>query len=228
MNLSVRLKTIASFVDEGNILADIGTDHGYIPIYLVKNNVIPKALAMDISSGSLKKAEKNIKKHNLEEKINTRLSDGLSNLGPGEVDTIIITGMGGSLIKKILSDHLKVMESAKELILSPQKEMSLIREFLVENNFNITKEAMLKEGDKYYVVIKATKGNLNYSKEIYLKYGRFLLENKNPVLYEYLLEKKIKIEKIVNAMADKKKATTLTKELNSINEALDYYLGGRE
>ncbi len=102
MELSNRLETIASFVTEGYVVADIGTDHGYIPIYLTSNGNCPRAYAMDVNKGPLSRAQEHISQYGLDAYIETRLSDGLEALKPGEGDTLVIAGMGGPLVEKIV------------------------------------------------------------------------------------------------------------------------------
>lgn len=229
MQLSHRLETIAAFVTPGNRLADIGTDHGYIPIYLVEKDRIPSAIAMDINKGPLLRAENNIRKSHLKDKITTRLSDGLSELNTGEADTILIAGLGGPLMRRILSDDTELIHSVKELVLSPHSEAELIRQFLFENNFNIENETMLKDDGKFYIVIKAKKGHLDYNKSIHYKYGKKLLEEKNEILYEFLNHKRKKINKILDnpvfneLPVHNDKIKELTENLREIEEALNYY-----
>ena len=119
MELSKRLRMNASFVTPGNRLADVGTDHGYIPIALCLEGVIPSALAMDVNPGPLERAKEHIQQFDLETDIHTRLSDGVQALCPGEADSVLIAGMGGALTVKILEAGEKVLASVKELILQP-------------------------------------------------------------------------------------------------------------
>ena len=104
MELSKRLYAVAGLVTEGASVADIGTDHGYVPIYLVKNKIASKVIAMDINKGPLERARMHIIGHGLKGQIETRLSDGLKMVNPGEVDAMIAAGMGGALVIKILED----------------------------------------------------------------------------------------------------------------------------
>ena len=106
MELSIRLKTVAEAVTKGNRVADVGTDHGYVPIYLVKNNLSPAGIAMDVNKGPLEKAQEHIREEKIGGKIATRLGNGLAPLEPGETDTVIIAGMGGDLICKILKARI--------------------------------------------------------------------------------------------------------------------------
>ena len=159
MNISDRLKTVASLITAGNSVADIGTDHGYIPIYLALNDLTKKAVAMDINEGPLSRAADNIQKYNVGSCVETRISDGLCGLAENEVDTIVIAGMGGLLINRILEDNMKVALSAKEIILSPHSDVPKVREFLADNGLMVTDEVMVKDEGKYYFVLKAVKGH---------------------------------------------------------------------
>ena len=155
IHLSKRLKALANMVTDGNRLADIGTDHGYIPIYLCQTGKIPSALAMDIGKGPLQQAQTHIAEHGLSEQIKTRLSDGMAALQFGEADTILIAGMGGGLVMKILSEGAEKLTGKEELILQPQSEIALVREFLRVRNFQILNEDMILEDGKYYPMMRA-------------------------------------------------------------------------
>ena len=121
---------MASMVTTGGILADIGTDHAYVPIALVQRQKIKGAIAMDINEGPLARAQEHIRAARLEEYIQTRLSDGAEALLPNEADSILIAGMGGELILHILTEGESVCSTAKELILQPQSEIHKVREYL--------------------------------------------------------------------------------------------------
>ena len=186
IHLSKRLTALANMVTDGNRLADIGTDHGYIPIYLCQTGKIPSALAMDIGKGPLQQAQTHIAEHGLSEQIKTRLSDGMAALQFGEADTILIAGMGGGLVMKILSEGAEKLTGKEELILQPQSEIALVREFLRVRNFQILNEDMILEDGKYYPILRAVPGEKENLKAEELFYGPRLLENQNPVLLEYL------------------------------------------
>ena len=123
MELSKRLYAVASLVTEGASVADIGTDHGYIPIYLMKEGIASKVIALDINKGPLERARLHIVGNGLKGQIETRLSDGLCKVMPGEVDTMIAAGMGGALVIKILTEGKKVVDSLTACILQPQSEI---------------------------------------------------------------------------------------------------------
>ena len=144
MELSKRLHAVAGLVTEGASVADIGTDHGYIPIYLVENRISPRVIAMDINRGPLERARFHIQEHGMEAQIETRLSDGLSALVPGEADTMIAAGMGGGLVIKILTQTPQVTDSLQEFILQPQSEIAKVREYLNSNGFISVAEDMVE------------------------------------------------------------------------------------
>ena len=155
MSISARLKYIADLVSEGYTVADIGTDHGYVPLYLLRQGRVPRAIAADLSSGALRKAMENADRFGLSDKMDCRLSDGLQSISPGEADCIVISGMGGILMRKILDAGLDTVLSAKELVLSPHRNPELIIEFLQENQFNIICDATITDKGKSYRVFKA-------------------------------------------------------------------------
>ncbi|MGI6071927.1 MAG: class I SAM-dependent methyltransferase [Lachnospiraceae bacterium] len=149
------MKQIADLVSPGNIVADIGTDHGHVPIYLLQNNICPKVYAMDLSRNSLNKAIKSAGRFGLTGRMECRLSDGLEKLSPGEARTIIISGMGGILMTRILSARPDVVSGVEELILSPHRDAALVREFLENNNFRIIFDDVIRDKKKEYVILKA-------------------------------------------------------------------------
>ena len=231
MDISNRLKTVAKAVTPGRIPADIGTDHGYVPIYLVKHGICPKALALDINPGPLARARENIEREKLEDRIAIRLSDGLKHLRTEEADTIIIAGMGGTLICRILEAAPDFFAAGKELILSPHSEWFKVRHFLSACHYRIGKEWFLKEDGKYYVVIRAWPGEergdgppfKKRQEEVCARYGPCLLEEGDPLLYEYLVEDVKKKKKILLGLAARgKKETPRYKEIESLTASALY------
>ncbi len=152
MHLSKRLTKVASFVTKGNRVADIGCDHGYVPIYLVKENIAVSAIAADVRKGPLSRAEEHIKEYGLEAQIETRLSDGLEKIKPKEVQSIVMAGMGGLLMIRLLSLGTETAHAAEELILSPQSDLDEFRRFMIRDGYTICQEAMMKEDGKYYFI----------------------------------------------------------------------------
>ena len=148
MELSKRLQTVAAAVTPGHRIADVGTDHGYVPIYLVKNGLCPSACAMDVNKGPLARAAEHIGQEGLSDKIATRLSDGLAGLSPDETDTVVIAGMGGELICRILKNAPEFLEAGMEFILQPQSEWFKVRHLLHDAGYHIAGEWFLKEDRK--------------------------------------------------------------------------------
>ncbi|MGN0406407.1 MAG: tRNA (adenine(22)-N(1))-methyltransferase [Bariatricus sp.] len=206
MELSKRLKAVADLVTPGMRLADVGTDHGYIPIYLTEAGVIPSAIAMDINKGPLERAKEHIREHGLEGKIQTRLSDGLKNLQMNEADCMIAAGMGGGLVIRILSEGRETAGSLKELILQPQSEIGSVRKYLTEEGYRIVAEDMVFEDGKYYPMMKAVPwtaddDEMPYAEEE-LEFGRVLLHQAHPVLRQFL-KREIEIQdRILTALKE--------------------------
>ncbi len=153
MQISKRLEAVACMVTPGLLLADIGTDHAYIPIELVRRGVVPQAVAMDINRGPLERAKENIRQCGLSDRIDVRLSDGLEALRPGEAGSIVISGMGGPLTVRILREGANRLSGFRELILQPQSEIRLVREYIEEQGWQISREDMVLEDGKYYPII---------------------------------------------------------------------------
>ncbi|MFG6393580.1 MAG: class I SAM-dependent methyltransferase [Lachnospiraceae bacterium] len=224
-----RLECIISNVKSGGIVADIGCDHAFTSICLVKRGLAKGAIAMDINIEPLKRAKANIDKAGLSHCILTRLSDGVKELKEGEANTILISGMGGALITDILIKGIATLKTAEELVLSPQSEIYLVRHFLHENGFMVIHEDMVKEHGKFYTVIRAVKGKEHYKDEAEYIYGRYLINSKNQVLMEFLIKEQTRIKSVLDAFAkqenpkstvQEKRMGTLLKEYNMIKSIL--------
>ena len=135
MELSKRLKAVAGLVTEGASVADIGTDHGYVPIWLIQSGRAAKVIAMDVNEGPLERARGHIRSKRLENVIFTRKSDGLQALHVGEADTMIAAGMGGGLVIRILENSPEITADLKEFILQPQSEIHKVREYLNRHGY---------------------------------------------------------------------------------------------
>ncbi|MBQ4530421.1 MAG: SAM-dependent methyltransferase [Lachnospiraceae bacterium] len=229
MELSKRLSAVAALVSPCKKMADIGTDHGYIPIYLIERKKVSHALAMDINKGPLERAREHVTLHQLDEYIELRLSNGAEKLQPKEVDSVVIAGMGGRLMMKIIEERKEVFLSLEEFVIQPQSEYGAVRHFLEEQGFQILEENMVEEDGKYYPMMKVSQGEMKLLKECYYEYGSFLLEEKHPVLHEYLKKeqenyKKIR-ENLLAGTSEKQKMRLLEVEkiLDINKEALTYF-----
>ena len=188
--LSERLKAVAQMITPGLPVADIGCDHAYLPIYLIKENRSPYVIACDINAGPILKARENVEDADLADRIDVRQGDGLAVTGPGEVKSVVLAGMGGNLMIRILSEGRKNLEGVEEIIMEPQSEVAEVRHFLQDSGFRIISENMVNELDKFYPVIKAVPGQMNWDREIYFRYGKIILREENPVLHEFLLRER--------------------------------------
>lgn len=202
MKLSARLRAAAELVAIRTTAADVGTDHGYVPVWLCQQEHVQRAIAMDLREGPLERARQHIREAGMDDRIETRISDGLSALCPGEADSAVITGMGGILISRILRQSPETAASLQELVLGPQSDSALVRRTLEELRFQIDREVMLKEDGKYYVLIHAVPWNTPDAcregqpgevtgpavrmTEEEAAFGPCLLEKRDPVLLEYL------------------------------------------
>ncbi len=182
--MTPRLLSICSLVPEGAAVIDVGSDHAYVPIYLVKNRKAVCALATDVHDGPVKRSRENIEKQGLGTQIKTQKADGLFCVDTASYDTIIIAGMGGKLIARILEncDNL----SGKTLILQPMTAATELRAFLLQNGFSILTEKLALEDEKLYAVMLAERGNPSPYTEMELLLGKGMKEDP---LYPLLLRK---------------------------------------
>lgn len=153
--LTPRLFAVASLVKGGGIIADIGTDHGYLPIYLIESGKVERAIAADIGKMPLENAHKSVKEHNLEDKIELRLSDGLSEFNPTDAGEIIFAGMGGTLIAEKMSETPWVKNENLHFIFQPQSRAEDLRRYLFSNGFEICEELSTHEGRRPYITFDA-------------------------------------------------------------------------
>lgn len=190
--LSDRLLAVASMVTPGSVVCDVGCDHGYVSIYLVDHQVCPRVIAMDVNEGPLKAAMEHVREAGLLPYIEIRLSDGLTALEPGEADCLIIAGMGGRLMERILTEGRGQIATMKEVILQPQSEIAAFRKFLREQGYALLSENMIFEDGKYYPMMKVAPGKVRNTEtvlwqQVYDRYGFLLLQEKHPVLHQFLV-----------------------------------------
>ncbi len=158
-SLSKRLTAVASLVKKGSAVVDVGTDHGYIPVYLYKSGIIVSAVAVDVNEAPLSSCKALVLQEELCDVIKTRLSDGLENVDASEYDTVIIAGMGGELISDILS---RAELKDKHIILNPMTHPEIARKYLYDNGFDIINDLIIKDGRHYYSVFDARySGNIS-------------------------------------------------------------------
>jgi tRNA (adenine22-N1)-methyltransferase len=182
--LSMRLETVAKYVPAGARIADIGSDHAYLPCYLAKNIGISFAVAGEVAAGPYHSAERNVQSEGLSSIISVRMGNGLEVIQPGEVDYITIAGMGGSLITSILENGKEKLGSVKRLILQPNISAISIRKWFMENNWELIAEEIMEEDGKIYEVLVGEKGDPSkpYQDQLEsgLLLGPFLSQNQEP------------------------------------------------
>ncbi|WP_042345866.1 tRNA (adenine(22)-N(1))-methyltransferase [Bacillus massiliigorillae] len=184
-NLSKRLHTVVSYIPKGSVLADIGSDHAYLPCYAVYKGLVQAAIAGEVVDGPFKSAQNQVKQEGLEGFISVRKGDGLDVLNPGEATCITIAGMGGTLISNILERGKDKLEGTKRLVLQPNIQAINIRKWLIENDWILVAEEILEEDGKIYEVLVAEKDHeenpYSDNKEAELLLGPFLMKECNDV-----------------------------------------------
>jgi len=182
--LSKRLEAVASFVPTGAVVADIGSDHAYLPCYLVHNGVVKKAIAGEVVKGPFESAIRQVKLEGLEKNITVRLADGLKAIEEQDkVDTITIAGMGGPLIVSILEKVPEALNTVTRLILQPNIHAKVIREWAIRNHWAILDEVILKEDEKIYEILVLQRGEMQLSEQEILL-GNHLLNKKSDIFIE--------------------------------------------
>lgn len=194
MKLSKRIRRIAKYTEGFKTMADIGCDHGYLGIHSILDYGLTEVLFTDINEMPLESAKQNCIKENVMDKVKFLLGDGLKPLDK-DYEVISICGMGGILIKDILSASLERAKNAKRLILSPNTDARVVREFLVDNFFEIVEEEMIFDYKYYEVIICRYSPDAPKYSELELKYGPHLLKNKDEVFVEYYQKKLEFLEK---------------------------------
>ncbi len=230
MELSKRLQAVAALLSEGETIADVGTDHGYLPIYLIQFHRFQKAFALDVNQGPLLRAKEHIEAYHMSDKIETRLSDGVKALYVGECDSAVVAGMGGALTVKILTEGEMIFRSLKEFVLQPQSEIWKVREYLIHNGYQIVAEDMVFEDGKYYPMMRVENSESEVYRDIELLYGKCLLADRHPVLKQYLekeyytkSEIQTRLEAVSGEQIEARRAE-LDTELIQIQESLKVYM----
>ncbi len=222
--LSPRLSAAASFIQKNSRVADIGTDHGYLPIYLAKNNLASFILATDVKQAPLSSAVKNAKAHGVEDKIEFRLTNGLSGAGIYDLNTVVIAGMGGENIASILASDPWAIKKGMTLVLQPQSKITELSDFLTSNGVFVTDALLARDAGRIYLIYKATASADNNPTEAEKYAPRPLFLNKDMLLPEYLQKL---IGKLSRAIAGMEKAglkspdTKLYEALRGLREMKD-------
>lgn len=210
--LNKRLQTISAFIEKNDVVLDIGCDHALLGIYLVLNKDI-KVIGSDINSGPLLKAKENLKKYHLSRKIELRLGDGL-NIMSDDINTIVISGMGGQSIINILK-NINKYPNVKKLVISPNNDFSLTRTEISKLGFSLERETMVLESGKYYLIseykigkkkIDSFFGKLDLNDSIVKKYYQNIYDNNLKILSKLGIKDRVKKKKLIkdnNKIKDK-------------------------
>ena len=221
IKLNDRLLTAIPFVRKGKRFADIGTDHAYLPIYLVNEGIIAIAIAADINKGPLEKADENISKYGLNSQISTVLCDGLSKIEPNLADDIAIFGMGGELIIKIVDEANWLKDSDKRLILQPMTHPEKVREYLAKNGYKIVGESLsLDRGKIYQTICAEYDGEIRKYDDFIYAFGEYILAQPSDLLVQLLSMTKIKLERKINGKREG--GENISYEMNLIENINNY------
>ena len=202
IKLSKRLLAIANLIDDNSKVADIGCDHGLVSIYLAMNKQNISIIASDINQNALDNAIKNINKYHLEDKIKVCLSNGLDNIND-EIDTIIISGMGGHTIVDILTNNQEKLNTVNNIIIQSNNDIEYVRRKIVKLGYYISKEKLILDKNIYYTVILFTKGKKKYTNKEYY-FGPILLKENSKIFIEKKNKEYTKLVNIKNNIPKRK------------------------
>ncbi|KAF1084052.1 tRNA (adenine(22)-N(1))-methyltransferase [Sporotomaculum syntrophicum] len=221
MELSRRLAALARHVPAGETVADIGTDHAYLPIYLIQQGISPWIVAGDINRKPYEAARLNVQSSGLNKSIDLRLGDGLNILKPGEVSVLVVAGMGGKTVCTILEQGRAVLQQMRRLVIQPMNDIYMVRRWLLDNGWRLADEEMVVEDRHYYVIIVAERGRETNKDRFALEVGPRLLEKKDVVLKEFLTRRIMKIKAIITEITRAESAAARNRVLLLRQEAME-------
>lgn len=202
--LSLRLQRVALHIPKGSILADIGSDHAYLPCYAIINDLCSKAIAGEVVEGPYQSALKQVKETGLQARVDVRKGDGLDILEVDEATSVTIAGMGGTLIASILERGKNKLAKVERLILQPNVGSQNVRIWLMENNWELVDEEILEEDGKIYEILIAEAGEplkpYEDEREKRIRFGPFLMKQQHPIFVKKWIQEKRHIEKIIEQM----------------------------
>ena len=220
--ISKRLELVASFVPQGAVLLDVGSDHAYLPIELVERGQIEAAIAGEVVEGPFQSAVKNVEAHGLKEKIQVRLANGLAAFEEeDQVSVITIAGMGGRLIATILQEGLEKLANVERLILQPNNREDDLRIWLQDNDFQIVAESILEEAGKFYEILVVEAGQMKLSASD-VRFGPFLSKEVSPVFVQKWQKEATKLEFALGQIPEKnqEERQVLAYKIQAIKEVL--------
>lgn len=181
-----RLEAIVSLIDKCYTLADIGTDHGYAAEMAIKNNLCKRVIATDINKGPLNSAVNHLTELGFENIVDFRLGGGLTVIDENEIDCAVIAGMGGELISSILEESKNVSKTVNSFVLQPMTNIDVLRRYLYDNEYTISKEIIVKEYHHYYFIIKAIREKSTCDDDIFYEISKYLFDIRDELLLEYM------------------------------------------
>ena len=223
LKLSERLAAIAAMVPAGMTLADIGTDHAYLPIALVSEGKVPRAIAGDVHEGPYKAAALAVSSQGLSACIDVRFGDGLSVLFPGEAAAIAIAGMGGATIVEILSNRLDIIRETSCLVLQPMTAAGTVRKWLAANGWRLVKEELVLEDGRLYEIMAAERGQSTEHEAVIWEIGPLLWTSRHPLLALHISQLITKTNRVISEMSNSGKAlcTVKYRELEAFSKDLE-------
>ena len=229
MDVSKRIEFIIENLEKVDTLADIGTDHGYVPLIALERELCEKAIACDINKDPLDKARLNAILEGVGDEIEFRLGGGFEPLNVSEANEVVIAGMGGNLIRDIILEDIEKVKLYDFLILQPAQNPEVLREFLYNNNFEILNEDLILDDGKFYELFKVKYNEnakkINIKDEISYEISSILLESNNSLVNDYIKSKIKKYENIITYIKDdtslaKKKKDILNEKINKLKEMI--------
>jgi len=217
---------VADRIEKGSIVADIGTDHAYLPIYLIKSGICPRVIAVEAAADPYQIAVNTVQKAGLANRIEIRFGDGLKPLKPGEIDTVVIAGMGTNKQRSILAASPEVINRLNYLILQPQGKNKILRRWIADNGWCLFDEDLVFENGHYYFILVACRARSPQYSELELELGPLLLKRQHPLLPGYIMEKMEKIQTAIDQLnySPNREAglrrQTLSRQLKDLGEVL--------
>lgn len=221
IRLSNRLLAVASFVEKNSVVADVGSDHAYLPVYLIKKGIIDKAIAGEVATGPYQSALNNVRKQKVMNQVSVRLADGLQVIEESDpVDTVTIAGMGGTLIASILDKGKNRLTNVKRIITQPNIHAQAIRQWAVDNKWCVVNEKILKEDGKIYEIVVLEKGDSTYN-ELELIVGPILVKEKNDAFYEKWTSEKKQWEHVLKSIENATETPEIIMKRTHLKHSID-------
>lgn len=219
MELTERLRQIASLVPRGAVVADIGTDHALLPVYLVREDVCPKVIATEVKEGPLRLAGANLASFSRRDRIELRRGDGLTVLWPGEADAVVLAGMGGATMRAILAGVPAVLAAGPLLILQPMNGVRALRTWLYEQGWHLVTEKLVAERGRFYVIMAAARGREPTPDPLAMAVGPRLIENHDVLLPVYLARMAGRLEVLRTHLAAAR-STSVARKIEEVDALL--------